>query len=446
MVWIWNRRLRCAATALAALMLLAPEAFAAEAMSDRELQQVDEIEELQRQLAVVVDEVGRLRTEMGVPEERALESAHGLGPAASKIYGVGQGLSLGGYAEGVYRNRSTDAPGDGEDVADFTRAVLYVGYKFTDSLVFNSEIEFEHATTSENGAVSVEFAALDYLYRPELNFRAGLLLLPMGFLNEMHEPPFYYGTQRPEPERRIIPTTWRENGAGIFGTLLQERVQYRAYVVNGFDATGFSSSGLRGGRQKGSEAKAEDLSFVARVDYEPRPGMQLGASYYQGNSGQDQRFTQPVSGATVKLPNVSTRIWEVHGELQRGPLHLRALYTQAQLSDAGELSRALELSSGRPVAERMFGGYGEIAYDVMQILSPDSEKELSPFFRFEYLDTQADIPSGFTRDRGQPRRLYIPGIQFKPHPNVVLKLDYRNIDTWGGDTADEISVGFGVAY
>ncbi len=446
MVWIWNRRLRCGATALAGLMLLAPGAFAAEALSDRELQQADEIEELQRQLAVVVDEVGRLRTEMGVPEERALESAHGLGPAASKIYGVGQGLSLGGYAEGVYRNRSADAPGDGEDVADFTRAVLYIGYKFTDSLVFNSEIEFEHASTSENGSVSVEFAALDYLYRPGLNFRAGLLLLPMGFLNEMHEPPFYYGTQRPEPERRIIPTTWRENGAGIFGTLLQERLQYRMYVVNGFDASGFSSSGLRGGRQKGSEAKAEDLSFVTRVDYEPRPGVQLGASYYQGNSGQDQRFTQPVSGATVKLPNVSTRIWEVHGELRRGPLHMRALYTQAHLSDAGELSRALELSNGSPVAERMFGGYGEIAYDVMQILSPDSEKELSPFFRFEYLDTQADTPSGFSRDRRQPRRIYIPGLQFKPHPNVVLKLDYRNIDTWGGDTADEISVGFGVAY
>jgi len=446
MVWSWNWGLRCAAAALVALVALTPVALAEEAMSDRERAQADEIEELKRQLAVVVDEVGRLRIQMGVPEEEVLESAHGLGPAASKIYGVERGLSLGGYAEGVYRNRSTDAPGDGEDFADFTRAVLYVGYKFTDSLVFNTEIEFEHASTSEDGSVSVEFATLDYLYRPELGFRAGLLLVPMGFVNEVHEPPFYYGTQRPEAERRIIPSTWRENGAGIFGTVLQERLEYRAYVVNGFDAAGFSSSGLRGGRQKGSEARAEDLSFVARLDYTPHPGVRLGGSYYQGNSGQDQYFTQPVSGMTVKLPDVSTRIWEAHGELQRGPLHLRALYTQAHVRDAGELSRALELSTARPVAERMFGGYGEIAYDVMQILSVGSEKELGPFFRFEYLDTQAEISSGFTRDRRQPRRIYIPGIQFKPHPNVVLKLDYRNIDTWGGDTADEISVGFGVVY
>jgi hypothetical protein len=446
MAWIGTRGLKCAATTLAAVALLAPGALAEEATSDRELEQADEIEELRRQLAVVVDEVGRLRTEMGVPEERALESAHGLGPAASKIYGIGRGLSLGGYAEAVYRNRSSDAPGDGEDVADFTRVVLYLGYKFTDALLFNTEIEFEHASTGEDGSVSVEFATLDYLYRPELNFRAGLLLLPMGFLNEVHEPPFYYGTQRPEPERRIIPTTWRENGAGIFGTLLQERVQYRMYLVNGFDASGFSSSGLRGGRQKGSEARAEDLGLVARLEFDPAPGLRVGGSYYQGSSGQDQRFTQPVSGMTVKLPGVSTRIWEVHGEVQRGPLHLRALYTEAHLGDAGDLSRALELASNRPVAERMFGGYGEIAYDLMQLLSPGSEKELSPFFRFEYLDTQAEIPTGFTRDRRQPRRLYIPGIQYRPHPNVVIKLDYRNIDTWGAGSADEVSVGFGVAY
>jgi hypothetical protein len=443
---VWNGGLRCAAAILAALAMLAPCSLAAEAPSTRELAQADEIEELKRQLEVVVDEVARLRTEMGVPEEPDLESVYGLGPAASKIYGLGRGLSLGGYAEGVYRNRSGDAPGNGDDLADFTRAVLYAGYKFTDEIVFNMEIEFEHASTSEEGSVSVEFATLDYLHRPELNFRAGLVLLPMGFLNEVHEPPFFYGTQRPEAERRIIPTTWRENGVGIFGTLVQERLQYRMYVVNGFDATGFSSSGVRSGRQKGSEAKANDLAFVGRLDFDPVPGIRLGGSYYQGQSGQDQRFEQPVSGLTVKLPDVKTRIWEVHADFERGPLHLRGLYAQAHLSDAGQLSRDLELASDRPVASRMFGGYGEIAYDVMQLFAPGSERELTPFFRFEYVDTQADVPSGFTRDRRQPRRMYIPGIQYKPIPNVVLKLDYRNIETWGGDTADEISAGFGLVF
>jgi hypothetical protein len=94
----------------------------------------------------------------------------------------------------------------------------------------------------------------------------------------------------------------------------------------------------------------------------------------------------------------------------------------------------------------MSGGYAEVAYDLMQWLSPGSEKELSPFFRFEYSDTQADIPSGFTRDRSQPRRIYIPGLQFKPIPNVVLKVDYRNVDDWDGSAADELGVGFGLVF
>ncbi len=428
-------------------LLLATQDGAAEAqISEGALAQEDEIRELKRQLKVVVEEVERLRTSMAVPEEPELESAFGLGPAASKVYGVAQGLSIAGYAEGVYRNRTGDAVGDGDDFADFTRMVLYVGYKFTDRILFNTELEFEHASTDKDGSVSVEFASLDFFLRPDFNVRAGLLLLPMGFLNEIHEPPFYYGTQRPEPERSIIPSTWRENGAGIFGNL-GESIRYRAYVVNGLDASGFDSSGLRGGRQNGSEAKAEDLAFVGRVDVDLTPALRVGGSYYQGNSGHDQDFLQSDMMTIVKLPHVRTRIWELHGEYRGlGGLHFRGLYTQAHVGDAGELSTLLELSPSAPIAERMFGGYAEIAYDLMSLLSPGSEKSLTPFFRFEYLDTQADIPRGFTRDRRRPKRLFIPGIQFKPHANVVLKLDYRNIDTWGTNTADEVSLGLGLVF
>ncbi len=94
----------------------------------------------------------------------------------------------------------------------------------------------------------------------------------------------------------------------------------------------------------------------------------------------------------------------------------------------------------------MIGGYAEVAYDLMPFFFPGSEKSLSPFFRFEYLDTQSDVPGGVARDRTRPRRLYIPGIQFKPHPNVVVKLDYRNIDPWSGNSADEVSLGMGLAF
>jgi hypothetical protein len=435
-------RVLFAGLGLTAVLWLAPAAGAEEAStrarSERKLAQEDEIEELRRQLGVVVEELDRLRTELAVPEEPELKSTYGLGPAASKVYGARQRLSIGGYAEAVYRNRIGDAEGDGEDFADFIRMVLYFGYKFSDRIVFNSELEFEHASTGEEGSVSVEFATLDFLMRPELNVRAGLLLIPMGFLNEIHEPPFYYGTQRPEPERRIIPTTWRENGVGIFGNF-GETLSYRAYVVNGFDASGFSSAGLRGGRQKGSEATAEDLSVVARLDFDPAPGLRFGGSFYIGDSGQDDE-------EGLGLPDTRTTIWELHGEYRRENLHLRALYTQARVREAADLSSALGLASDQPVAEQMIGGYVEVAWNLMPFVAPGSARSLTPFFRFEYLDTQHRVPSGFSRDRSEPRRLFIPGIQYKPHPNVVLKLDYRNIDTWGGNAADELNLGFGLAF
>ncbi|MBW2414641.1 MAG: hypothetical protein JRG76_09055, partial [Deltaproteobacteria bacterium] len=238
-----------------------------------------------------------------------------------------------------------------------------------------------------------------------------------------------------------------ENGVGIFGTFA-EALEYRVYVVNGMDASGYSSKGLRGGRQKGSEASAEDLAFVARLDWQACDELQVGGSYYIGKAGQDQRVDQPVSMTEFKLPDARTQIWEVHADWRHEGWHARGLFTQATVSDARELSEILSapMVTSKPVAERMYGGYAELAYEIMPLFAPNSPYGLEAFFRYEYLDTQADIPSGFTRDRSQPRRLLIPGLQFRPHPEVVIKLDYRRIDDWEGDSADEISVGFGLVF
>jgi hypothetical protein len=224
--------------------------------------------EIERRLEILAEEVENLK----VGEASATVSRDGewsgLGPAASKVYAKEQGVSIGGYGEALLEffddEREDGLPADKTDRFDFLRAVFYFGYKFSDSWIFNSEIEYEHASTSEGGSVAVEFAYLDYLYRKQLNLRAGLVLLPMGWLNELHEPTVYLGAVRPQTERRIIPTTWRENGIGAYGVL--GGFSYRTYVVNGLDASGFSAGGLRAGRQKGSKAKAEDFAWVGRLE------------------------------------------------------------------------------------------------------------------------------------------------------------------------------------
>ncbi len=445
------------------LLLFATRALAepAAAPDDESLAQEDRIAALERTVQVLADELERTRADITVPENAELVSYYGLGPAASKVYQKDRGLSMGGYGEAYYR-KYTDANG-ASDTADFLRAVLYTGYKFNDWIVFNSEIEFEHATTEGEGSVSVEFAALDFMWKEWANFRAGLVLLPVGFLNEIHEPPFYFGVNRPDVERRIIPTTWRENGAGIFGSI-GEGIEFKAFVVNGLDAEGFEPSGIRDGRQNGSEALAEHLAFVGRLDWFPTFESVLGASFYYGKSGQNQRFAVDATDAgtatyDVDLPDAPTTLFDLHAQYKEHGLTLRALFTMAFVGENGQLTRALgpvgslaapggigALSAGEAIGGEMLGAYGTIAYDVLPLLFPDTQMSLEPFFRFEYLDTQRDLPSGFEIDRSQILEIYTAGFSFEPIPRVVIKMDYRNRRPETNGASDEFNMGVGYVF
>ena len=318
------------------------------------------------------------------------------------------------------------AGGGASDELDLLRAILYVGTKIDEHWLINSEFEFEHASTGADGEVSVEFLHLEYLHRPELNFRGGLVLVPMGFVNELHEPTTFLSAARPVTEQRILPSTWRENGLGVFGS--SGSLSYRTYVLNGFDATGFSSAGLRGGRQKGSKALAEDLAWVGRLDWEAVAGLTLGASAYLGKSGQNQ----DASGGAV--PDTNTSIGELHAEWRGGGFAARALLVRAELDDVSELNSALGLTGTSSIGERLEGGYVELGYDVLTALAPVSNQSLTPFVRFETLDTQAEVPGGFASNPSNDQEIMTMGIQWKPVHQVVVKADYedrdRGADQW----------------
>lgn len=395
------------------------------------------LDEIEEKVEALTEEVGRLESIFAVPEDVAMDSFSGLGPAASKVYKRESGLSIGGYGEvrlRAYHNQDSD---NEEDVFDALRAVLYVGYKFNDKWVFNSELEFEHAGTSGGGSVSTEFATIDYLHSEQLNFRAGLVLVPMGFINEIHEPTFFYGAERPEVERRIMPSTWRENGAGVFGTIA-DRVNYRAYVINGLDGTGFDADGLRGGRQKGSRALSDDFAFVGRVDVDVMDGLLVGGSFYAGQSGQEQR----VNGSL--LPDMMTYIYELHAQYKAHGVSLRGLWSQAFVDEAGAFNR-INAADAPNLANKMQGWYLEAAYDVLPLLM-ESKATFEPFVRFEKWNTQQSMPDGFARDSSQDVDLWVVGLQYKPIPQVVFKLDYRNFDPKDGHQANEIQALVGYVF
>jgi hypothetical protein len=336
------------------------------------------------------------------------ESQYGMGPSASKVYASDEGLSIGGYGEVLYSRRN----GDAADELDFLRAVLYVGYRFDEHWIFNSEFEWEHAGEE----VEVEFGYLDYLWREELNLRMGMVLVPMGFLNELHEPPTYLPATRTEVETRILPTTWREIGVGAFGTA--GPVSYRGYVMSSFDALGFTDEGLRDGRQEGIEALAEDLAVVGRLDWTETPGLLAGGSLYYGQAGQDQ----PGLGST------GVTIGELHAEWHASGLWVRGLATRAMVDDVAELNAANGFTGTDSVGEELEGEYVEGGYDLLALLAPESSQSLSPYARFETIDTQADVPSGFASDPANDTDNSTIGLNWRPRSNIVFKLEYQDFE------------------
>lgn len=405
----------------ASAALIQPHAGSAPRADDDDAQRIERLEaknaELETRLDALTNEVFRL--DLGDVVPPLGESRWGLGMAASKVYSKQGGVSIGGYGEALYQSIAGQT-----DEFDLLRAVLYIGYKFNEHWVLNSELEFEHAGEE----VAVEFLTLDYLHRQELNARAGLLLVPMGFLNELHEPTTFLSAERPQTERRILPSTWRETGAGVFGEV--GPLAYRAYAVTGFDATGFSDEGLRGGRQGGVESKSEDFGFVLRTDWVETPGVIVGGSIYHGDAGQEQ----------AGLGDTGTTIWELHGESKWRGLWLRALYAMASVDDVAELNAAGGLTGDESVGEELAGGYVEVAYDVLQALNPDSSVAVRPFVRLETVDTQAEVPSGFSSSSANDFDLITFGFQVQPIDQIVFKIDYQDWDE--GDDRLSVSMGY----
>jgi hypothetical protein len=428
----------CALLVLSAASARAQERPAPPATEEERQQRLRALEE---KVKVLTEEIDSLKTRIVVPEKVEYKSLYGLGPSASKVYQRDRGLSIGGYGEANFSLLTGDK-GTGNDTFDFVRLVLYTGFKFTDRILFNSELEFEHARTASTvsagaGEVSVEFAYLDFRLLDEVNVRGGLLLIPMGFLNEMHEPPTYFGNKRPEVETRIIPSTWRSNGAGLYGTLLPG-LDYRTYAVTSFNALGFSNAGFRGGRQAGNREFAESWAWTGRVDYTAIPGLLAGASFFWGDTGQDQRFAGRGADANLVM-------YDLHAQLEYRGLHLRGLFTQGHLSDADIVTAAVS-SANRPVPERIWGAYGEIAYDVLPLIFPGTRQSLSPFLRYERLSTQEEVPAGFNADESRDIHVFNVGVNYKPIPNVVIKLDYRELEARHGEIADELNAGLGFAF
>ena len=321
-------------------------------------------------------------------------------------------ISFGGYGEVSYRNLEKST-----DTFDVHRVVLYTGYEFDETYSFNSEIEFEHGDE-----IHVEFAQIDGNFSDAFNTRAGHILLPMGFVNQTHEPTTFWSAKRPLVERYIIPSTWHENGAGVFGS--SGNLQWQAYLVNGTD-DGFdlAKDGLRGGRQGGEKAAAEKMGVTARLDYQATTNLMVGASMYSGGTNNKGTDSIEATGLDHKV-----QVVEAHVQYDSGPFRLRALIADASISNANQLPTAPHPDE----TAELNGWYVEAGYDLM---SSNETQSLTPFVRKE----QYDLGEGDTVN------VNVVGLAYNPQMNVTYKFDLQQITSETG-SADSDNMEFTIGW
>jgi len=389
--------------------------------------------EIERRLEILAREIEALRlgeaggAEPARPETPAPAATParplGLGLSASKVYGVKRGVSLGGYGEALYEGFAAEdqagRPASEPDRVTLLRAVVYLGYKFDDRFVLNTEVEYENAVVASDkkGEAEVEFAYVDYTRSRAVNARAGLVLIPMGLVNELHEPVSFLGARRPDVEQVIIPTTWREIGFGLYG--VAGPLSYRAYLVNGLNAAGFTAEeGIREGSGEGSEALAENWAFTGRLDYVGIDGLLVGASIFAGDAGQGQRTP---AGRRI---GALTTIFDIHADWRWRGAWLRGLYARTSVSQAALVNELNGFEGADSIGSRQEGWYLQAAYDVLSG-NASSRLSLLPYVRYEAFDTQAEVPTGYARNPANDVRQWTLGLAFQPIEALTLKADWQ---------------------
>ena len=381
----------------------------------------------------------------------ALPAQTGATAATPRFDAAGSSQSattIGGYGEAIYNGYLKDSS---RNQADLRRVVLYVGHRFSDKLSLTTETEFEHAVTSgggDPGEVAIEQAYLSYNFNPALNLKAGLFLMPFGFLNRNHEPTAFYGAERNEVETRIIPTTLREGGVGLFGTL-PFGLSYDVGVTTGYDISKFDgpNAPLSSVHQELAEAKAANLSIYGGLEYGGVPGLLIGGAISSGNSTHSNAaFRRDPEQPDLSGIKARITLFDVHARYQIKGFDLKALYARGMIRQAAQITQAFLAANARdggdrPIVPKAFDGWlVEGAYT----FNLGSETSLSPFIRYERFNTQARLPLGLIADPANRDKVLTSGLSFKPLPEVVFKVDYQKFFDNGEN--DRVNLGIGYNF
>lgn len=358
-------------------------------------------------------------------------------------------LVVGGYGE-IHYNQPLNSDLRRNGTMDVHRMVMLFGYHFNEKTQFVTELEFEHVKE-----VYVEQAFLQYKLNNSVNLRAGLMLVPMGIVNEYHEPTAFNGVERPLIDNYIAPTTWREVGFGITGNIFPASIKYQVYAMNGFngyDGTANISgkNGLRKGRQKGAESFISSPNFAGKIEYYGIRGLNIGLSGYSGETqstlydGISKMDNTALATADSSVVGVS--MLGVDSRYNFRGLQLRGQFYYSSLSNS-EQYNVFTAADGtlNDVGSSMIGYYAELGYNVLRSLK--TEKQLIPFARYEFLNTHNSVENNIPKNKAYQKKALTTGLTLTLTKGAVAKADMQFVKS-GNDNkfAKTLNVGVGVMF
>jgi len=384
------RKIGLAATVMAGVFALAASSHA------------ETTPDLQRQLDEINGKIQELQA------EKKPEATSGSGDYLKKLWG---NTRVGGYGELDYIFRKDNGNGNGGNTLDPHRVVLNVTSQLANWIDFNSELEWEHGGSDggADGSISVEQAYLTFRLNPALNVKTGVMLMPMGAINQNHEPVSFYSSARPALDTFLIPSTWQEMGVGISGAL-HKKIDYQLMAVTGLDGTKFDAeNGLREGRQGFGKDSNRNFAVTGRIDVRPIENLITSLSLYSGNSAP--------SGS----PTAYTTVAAFDGRYRFNDFELAGEYVHVYQDRPDVLSTEI----GRNMSGYWVEGDWHAlptAWKKGKLANADAVF----FARYSELNTQKGGAVDPAKTSGRFDRNYTTvGMSFMPIPSVAIKADYQ---------------------
>jgi len=323
--------------------------------------------------------------------------------------------SIGGYVEGNTNYFVEDGVSEGFSM-ELRRFNIFLFSQVSQRIRFLSELEFEHGTEE----IALGTALVDFQLGRGLVLRGGIILTPLGYMNQNHDSPRWDFVERPLVTTDIIPSTLSEVGFGAYGRFTSGDLifSYDVYLTNGLGAAVLTNET---GRTDIPSGKDEELfgednngspAISGRLALRHTGLGEVGVSYYGGYYNDFQ----------VEGEQVDEKRWmgiaalDFRGDI--GPTSIRGEVVYASVDVPESLSEVH--------GDTQWGAYLDV---LMPVWRPRflgyTDAVVTAGLRLETVDYNVGTFSSTGSEIGDQVTAIVPSISFRPTADTVFRVNYR---------------------